>query len=324
MTHTTFSSETLTPTSAQQSFWLLVEQGRFTAKDGVELAYCVASHPNNKQAIVISNGRVESYLKYQEIIFDLFHQGYDVYAIDHRGQGLSQRMTTNPQQGFVYDFNEYVDDLELFIDEQVRPKQYQHLHCLAHSMGSAIATLLMAKQPKWFSSAVFSAPMFGIQLPVHKNIIIWLANILNTCRRQDELYKANYIIAGTDYQPDSFAKNKLTHSQARYHVYRDLYEANPQIQLGAPTNQWLLEAIKAADECVLLSAGITTPRLILQAEAEKIVCNKSQDACLNVNCSKVIIKDAFHEVLIETDARRNHALNETLAFMKRHSKTVAI
>jgi alpha-beta hydrolase superfamily lysophospholipase len=41
--------------------------------------------------IVVCPGRIESYVKYAELAYDLVHMGFDVLIIDH-GQGLSGRM----------------------------------------------------------------------------------------------------------------------------------------------------------------------------------------------------------------------------------------
>src|SRR3954451_20076293 len=43
----------------------------------------------DKGAIVISSGRTEGMVIYQELIYDLQKQGYRVYILDHRGQGFS-------------------------------------------------------------------------------------------------------------------------------------------------------------------------------------------------------------------------------------------
>src|SRR4051812_44355355 len=43
-------------------------------------------------AIVISTGRTESFIKYKELIWDLWQLGYSVFIHDHRGQGLSSRL----------------------------------------------------------------------------------------------------------------------------------------------------------------------------------------------------------------------------------------
>ncbi|NKF52558.1 alpha/beta fold hydrolase [Shewanella sp. WXL01] len=318
-----FSSEHELNNQQLTDFWQQVSQQQLICRDQLKLAYAYIHHPDNNKAIVISNGRVESYIKYRELMYDLYQQGYSVYAIDHRGQGLSQRQTSNPHQGFVANFDDYVDDLELFVEQVVLPQQHEQLYLLAHSMGSAIATLLLQRQPNWFNSAVFSAPMFGIKLPVHKQFILWLARRLNRCKSQGALYHCNYVLGGSDYDAPSFADNHLTHSQLRYQDYRNTYAQTPSVQLGSPTNHWLIEAIVAADKCVEISAAIKTPRLILQASEDKIVCNSAQDASLNDMCHKVVVQGSSHEVFIESDSMRDFALNKALSFMSQHSMKAA-
>ena len=84
------------------AFWQQhVTSGVLTARDGVKLAYALCIPAQPAATIVISSGRIEAYLKYQEVMFDLYNQGFAVFIMDHRGQGLSDRMTANPHQGFV-------------------------------------------------------------------------------------------------------------------------------------------------------------------------------------------------------------------------------
>lgn len=311
-----FSTEHDLNTSEQQAFWQTLVQETLTTADGISLAYMVAKHPNARAAIVLSSGRVESYLKYQELIFDLYQQGYSIYAVDHRGQGLSGRMTANPHMGHVRRFNDYIDDFALFMQTIVLKQNERQLFLLGHSMGGAIGTLYLKQHPDIFTAAAFSAPMFGIKLPMPKGFVRWLASKLDTTLNAGE---ANYVLGGQNYTNVSFKDNELTHSQARYQAYRELYEAAPQLQLGSPTNRWLTEALDAADTCVLATAQIRTPILILQASEDKIVDNAAQHLAVSSNCQLKIIAGAAHEIFMEKDACRNQALNDLLDFFKRYA-----
>ena len=44
--------------------------------------------------LVISPGQGEPALKYAELVYDLKDTGYDIFVIDHRGQGASDRHGT--------------------------------------------------------------------------------------------------------------------------------------------------------------------------------------------------------------------------------------
>lgn len=60
----------------------------------------MAPHPASHNAILLVSGRMESYIKYQELAYELFQQGYSVYLYDHRGQGFSGRMLSDPHKGY--------------------------------------------------------------------------------------------------------------------------------------------------------------------------------------------------------------------------------
>lgn len=311
-----FSSETQLPTRQYKNdvFWQNVYEDDFTGKHGCNIAFCSAINPESEKAIVICNGRTESYLKYQELIEDLYHQGFSVYVLDHRGQGLSGRLTINPQKGHVAKFDDYVDDFSKFIDTQVKPNNHQSLYLLGHSMGGCIGTLYLQRQPETFNAAVFSSPMYGIDLPAPKRLIRWLADMLDTSPEREP----NYVVGGGDYENIPFEDNELTQSEHRYQNYRKLYQDTPQIQLGAPTNHWLMEAIAASEQAIAAAKSSQVPILILQAEDDSIVDNQAQDCALGEHCQRLIISGARHEILIETDLRRNEALNAALDFFNQH------
>ena len=115
------------------------------------------------QTIVIANGRGEFIEKYTEVIGELNALGLDVWTLDWRGQGLSSRLTTNPQMGFVASFDDYISDLDLMMKgvvlERLRTRNPPIL--LGHSMGGNIAMRYVAAHRDVFGLAVvvfFSSP----------------------------------------------------------------------------------------------------------------------------------------------------------------------
>lgn len=196
MIEQTFSSEKKLNTPEQQKCWQQVSHHKFTAADGVAIAYCQLLQDDRKKAIVISNGRIESYLKYQETIYDLYQQGFSVFALDHRGQGLSDRLTENPHQGHVNQFADYVSDFAEFIETVVLPTEHQSMAILAHSMGGAIATHYLHQHPNVFDCAVLSSPMFGIVLPLNNKAVLWLAKRLDKTTQGKEKVISNYVLGG--------------------------------------------------------------------------------------------------------------------------------
>lgn len=139
-------------------------ESAFKGKDGITIRYAALRQAKVDRAILIVNGRVESYLKYQELAWDLWRQGYSLYLIDHRGQGLSDRLLADQEKGYVDQFDDYVLDLKQFHDEVIAQDQPAKLFLLAHSMGGAISARYLERWPDDIEAAVLSSPMMGINL----------------------------------------------------------------------------------------------------------------------------------------------------------------
>ncbi|MFQ2481877.1 alpha/beta fold hydrolase [Aeromonas caviae] len=296
-------------------------EGEFKGKDGVTLRYAALRQPKIDRAILIVNGRVESYLKYQELAWDLWRQGYSLYLIDHRGQGMSDRMLADKEKGYVDQFDDYVADLKQFHDEVIVPDKPAKLFLLAHSMGGAISARYLERWPNDIQAAVLSSPMMGINLGgLPKWLAKGLAATIGTVGGW--VGEPPYGPGQGPYEDHGFADNELTHSTARYQAFRQIYEQHPQVRLGGATAHWIHQAITGSDAAVADAGTIKTPLLLLQAGEDSVVDNAAQEAfCAKAQCdgSKPLrIDGAWHELFIEADPQRQAALNATLAFFARY------
>ena len=300
-----------------EPFWNdKVTTGQFVGKHDVPVHYAWCVPPQAEHSVLISSGRIESLLKYKEVVFDLYQQGFAVFIFDHRGQGLSGRMTDNPHHGYVVSFTDYVEDLLAFCSSVVRPNQRGPLNLLCHSMGSAIGALAILRQPDWFHKAVFCSPMFGIRpaLPaLLAKSLLWLGK----CRDTRAGLLTDYFFGQQDYQAIPFAANKLTHSYMRYTLFRQIYDAQPQIQLGGVTTDWLAAAHDAMAIIEHQAHQLTLPCLIFSAGADKVVDNRAQARIARhiPDCHWVEIDGAAHELLIEADQYREPVMQQLCAFM---------
>ena len=110
-----------------------------------------------------------------ETMYDLALCGHNVYGVDHRGQGLSERLLENPHIGHVACFDDYVQDLLKSI-KQLLPDDHLPVFALAHSMGGAIALQAAFQMPTCFTAVALVAPMLGIRLPLPRWMILkWIA-----------------------------------------------------------------------------------------------------------------------------------------------------
>lgn len=301
-------------------YWQTGQFSSFQGVDNKRINYASFIVDNPKNCLVISPGRSESYLKYQELVFDLSALNINIFIIDHRGQGLSERLLENPHKGYVNEFDDYADDLQTLIDTIVKP------HCVAneqplllsHSMGGAIATRLVQKYPQSVKTVLLSSPMIAIN---KGGLPEWLAKMLiSTGNMLNHLLsdQAWYFMGQGDYQAKDFANNHLMHSQIRYQTFIDLYQAQPQLQLGGVTFNWLKQAVLTQQKIFAELDKISTPIAIMQAGNDTIVDNSAQDNfCQQLNQYKPnlcqqsqphVIEGAKHELIFESDKYRNQAL----------------
>lgn len=299
-----------------RSFWeTRVTEEFITAKDNIKLYTIRAVHPSPKGTIVFSSGRTESAVKYKELIYDLYQNGYTVLAMDHRGQGRSGRMLSDPEKGYVDDFDHYVEDLHQFYAQIVQPHSAEKPFLLCHSMGSAIGALYSIKYPGQFQKIVFGSPMFGINSPLPDAVakgILWVSGVLNNLFGDESWY----FLGQGKMQLEPFEGNALTQSEQRYQIFLDVAKEYPDTRLGGVTIGWLIAALAGMDNILEQAGKISAPVLLLQAANDQIVANHAQQQACDAmpNCTMKVIPNARHELYMEADIHRIPALTAALAF----------
>jgi lysophospholipase len=323
------SKRALTPekTTAIDAFWKKVTQATFIRTDEVKIAYATNCNRSGKPYIVIVPGRSESYLKYQELIYDLDQQGYDSVIIDHRGQGLSQRLLTNQFKGYVAEFDDYADDLQQLLNHvlpSLYPEKKHSPFMLAHSMGGAIALRYLQKHHNKVQSLVLSSPMIAISSGGTPNILAKFVVKVGTKINQLLSKTPWYFFGQNDVNKSTFAENILMHSEVRFQRFQALYQQQPELKLGGVTFSWLNQALVANKSLFNDLTKITQPTLMMQASEEHIVDNAAQDrfcqqlhkanhkAC--INGKPKIISGAYHELFFEVDEYRDIALDAAFSW----------
>ena len=320
--------------AAIDAFWSGVGRfGHFPGNGGLSLACAAFVRPDlrhERGAIVVVNGRTESLVKYPEVAYDLWRQGWSVHLYDHRGQGLSQRepavATADPKRGHVGRFDDYVDDLRTFIRTQVLPAGHSR-HCLlAHSMGGAVSALLLeapGPEQTLFRAAALCSPMLAIAAPWGGPIGGWLCRAAGAV---GAIGTAAWSAGPGSYSAEPFEGNPFTRSRIRYARWRAAYEREPTVQLGAPTIGWLGAACEAGGRARKGADRIRVPVLVLVAGADTIVHASGIDAfCAGFGraapggVARMTIEGARHELLIENDEARSRALGAVLGFFERHA-----
>jgi len=300
------------------ALWQQRQEGYFKSSDKTKLYWCKLTDPKHNKAVLLVNGRIESSWKYQELLFDFYRQGYDVYSYDHRGQGLSDRLVQDSDIGHVYEFDDYVRDLASVV-QHFALEGYQQRHMISHSMGGAIATRYLQTYPHHpFDKLVLSAPMFGINLPWYLSPVAIAVSQILTAVYPTPTYAPGH----QPYYAKPFEDNPLSQSKARYHWFRQLYADKPELQVGGPSTRWVWQGLMATKQCLQMTRQLKIPVLLLQAGNDRIVSNQAQNQFYkklcktNKNSQMITIDGAQHELLFEQDQYRNQALDALFRFLQ--------
>ncbi|WP_045398150.1 alpha/beta fold hydrolase [Vibrio campbellii] len=294
-----------------EQVWLNRRRGYMKGAMNSDIAWMNVNPQNHSRTLVIVQGRNESVWKYKELIYEL-SQYFDVYAFDHRGQGESQRLAEHSELGHVDQFEHYVEDLALFLEQVVESQNKTEVMILAHSMGGAIATQYLAKYDHNIKACALTSPMFGIKLP---KVVGGIQSA--TMKVISQLQKTpNFAPTQTAFVTKTFEGNDHTTSPIRFKAYSDLLSNNPELRLGGVSPKWISEAIAAGKYCLSQAKHIKTPILIVQPEGDNVVSLAAQDT-FNEACTSsrlLTIPHAKHDVLIEADRYRDWALKHILNF----------
>lgn len=134
-------------------------QGRLAASDRVELCWRAWIAPSPRAAVLVSHGLGEHSGRYAALGRELAARGFSVYALDHRGHGLS-----GGPRAYAERFGVLVSDFERFRAAIVDglPSAVPAF-LLGHSLGGLIAIRHLQAHPEapW-RGAVLSAPLLGV------------------------------------------------------------------------------------------------------------------------------------------------------------------
>ena len=290
--------------------------GAFAGCKGISIVYGIREAEAEKGAVVIVNGRNETFVKYRSVCNELVHAGFSVYTFDHRGQGFSGRLLPDPQKGHVDRFDDYAVDLHFFLEHIVNRSPHANCLVLAHSMGGAIALLHELHYPGSVAGIVMTSPMLGFSTaPWPVFLVSPLLSVLDVLG-----WSRSYIIGGAPFKPEPFTENNtLTSDRDNYTRNQQLMIDHPRIRLGSPTNAWVKQSLVAIKEIMAGAKSLRIPLMILQAGADSVVDNRAQERfCRRAgNCELLVIPEARHEILMENSKLREMAGQVILDFFRR-------
>lgn len=269
--------------------------------------------------VLIVHGFTENTLKYSELIWSLLHLRFSVIAYDQRGHGRSWHPdgVPDPSVTHVDHFSDYVKDLRTVCDtySEIMPRPW---FIFAHSMGGAVASLLLEQEPALFTAAVLSSPMIA---PSTRGVPVSLASALSFLADKAGRGRKNPFFMKPYAGPEDFETSCATDPE-RFAWYDRIKASEPLFQNSVPSYRWSLESLGVTGK--ILAPGqpekITCPVLLFSAGIDFSVLSEPQEQFISriPGGSLIPVPEARHEIYRSV----NHVLfpwwHEVILFLKQH------
>ncbi len=277
--------------------------------DGKKLRVAHWSVEGARGTVLLFPGRTEYIEKYGVIAGEFAKRGLAVMAIDWRGQGLADRMLPDRRIGYVDTFSDYQKDVAAMMRAARSLQLPRPFFLLAHSMGGCIG-LRAVIEGLSVHAAAFTAPMWGIYIaPQLRPVATVLSHLM------PKIGQGHRLPVGTKPDPyvsvEPFEDNMLTTDESMYDMMRDQLAAHPDLSLGGPSYVWLREALSETKHLALRAAP-SLPCITFLGTNERIVhLARIRDRMKNwKNGHLQMVEGAEHEILMETPALRNAAIDD--------------
>lgn len=229
-----------------------------------------------KAVFLIVHGLNEHSGRYDNFSNFFANEGFAVYSMDLIGHGKS-----DGTRSYVKDFNNYLDDIILYLEKIKQLQPGSPIFIVGHSIGGLIATLLLIDHPEQFAGAVLSGS--AVQVPDDVSpLFISLGKFVSFVLPKLGLLKID--LSGLSRNPA---------------VVQD-YKDDPLVNSGKFTARISAEINKSFDRVAGEGSQVKAPVLILHGGSDRIVnpaCSHFLYALFSSEIKKLIIYDDFyHEI----------------------------
>lgn len=264
-----------------------------------------------KGTVLLLQGRTENIEKYGRTAEALHKAGYAAFAIDWRGQGLSDRLTNDPMTGHVGRFSDYQKDVAAMIKAAETLDLPKPWFLIGHSLGACVG-LRAVIEGLPVSACVFTAPLWGINLSTFQRLaawpISWAAQSLGMGQKYAPGTRGESYVLHT-----AFEENRLTHDPDMYQYYISISESLVDQQIGGPSMGWLFQALKETRSLSKLPSPDIPCITFCGAEDSIVDIPAVQDRMSRwPRGTFELVDSARHDVLHEVPQIRNDVLAKVL------------
>jgi lysophospholipase len=229
----------------------------------------------------------------------LVQHGWNVVAIDWRGQGYSERPEHDPMQGYVDHFAQYQQDIDALIEYAKSIDLPKPWNMVGHSMGGCIGLRALHRRGDDFDHVTFSAPMWGIEFGTLVNPFASTIAKLGVSLGFAKSYVPSassecYLLTG------EFDRNRLTNDPENWRYMVDQVKGDAELRLGGPSFSWVNAAVIEMND-LMSSTPPNVPAMTLLGTDEAVVSSKNIRDYMNKWDNGILleIQNGRHEVLME-------------------------
>lgn len=285
----------------------------FLSADGKKLHYEAYEKLLSRGNIIILHGFTESAEKFRETAYYFRKAGYSVFSLDLRGHGKSHHDSDNPLRVDIDSFDDYAEDINLFIEKIVKPiSKDKNIFIYSHSLGSTAALLYLMKYPCSVSKAVLSSPMICGNMGMPTAVAGTVAKALCSLGGKNIPAPGRCV-----FDENQTVENSDAVSKARFEYYHQKRKSEPLYQTSGPSFSWVRASLKARDK-IMSDVGISQLRakmLIFKPETDRQLLGDWTDRFAEKARIKVKdVKNSRHEIFMSGDETLKWYMEEILEF----------
>lgn len=286
-----------------------------SSRDGTALStyYALQDHPRG--TVVFVHGFCEFFGKYHELFWEYFTNGFNVFFVELRGHGLSERKVKNHELVYVESFKEYEEDVIALIQTLAEPKSPARPRILfAHSMGGCVGACLLEDCPSLFDKAVLSSPMLEMRFGNFNDREV---KVINDVSKAVGLRKTPTPGAKGWTGEEDFEHSSCL-SYARYHYQFHQREENESYRTWDATYAWARAGKEASERSIRNARNVVVPVLLCQAGKDNMVRPDGQNAFAEkaLNTKIAAFPESRHEIFNADDESRRAFYKAMDEFLK--------
>lgn len=285
------------------AYWLHTE-------DNVRLR--VAHWPSEdaaKGTVFVFQGRTENIEKYGRAVEALQSVGYSAFAIDWRGQGLSDRFDDDRMLGHVDRYSDYQKDVVAMIKAAETLDLPKPWYLFGHSLGACVGLRALSEGLP-MSACAFSAPLWDINLSAFQRVAAWPLTWTAQLMGKGHAYAPG--TRGESYVLTTrFEDNRLTHDESSYRYYQSVSENLEDQQVGGPSMGWLYQTLKETRALSKIESPDVPCITFCGAEDSIVAIPAVEDRMARWPRGKFeLIPNARHDVLYEVASIRDRVFRQ--------------